>query len=107
LSDEEEVSKKTLPPPKQRDEYESSGADSGDDYVQEKHQPSVVGKARKIKRKRTLDADGQPRKRKRRVPVVEPDLTELTPEQGDIKLRLAMRFVLTTGSCSATDRYAN
>ncbi|KAF8348945.1 transcription factor iws1 [Amanita rubescens] len=81
LSDEEEVSKKTLPPPKQRDEYESSGADSGDDYVQEKHQPSVVGKARKIKRKRTLDADGQPRKRKRRVPVVEPDLTELTPEQ--------------------------
>jgi transcription factor SPN1 len=80
LSDEEEVSKKTLPQAKQRDDYESSGADSGDDYVQEKHHPSVVGKARKIKRKRTLDADGQPRKRKRRTPV-EPDLSELTPDQ--------------------------
>ena len=76
-----EVSKKTLPQAKQRDDYESSGADSGDEYVQEKHHPSVVGKARKIKRKRTLDADGQPRKRKRRTPV-EPDLTELTPDQG-------------------------
>ncbi|PFH53170.1 hypothetical protein AMATHDRAFT_73710 [Amanita thiersii Skay4041] len=81
LSDEEEVSKKTLRQAKPRDEYESSGADSGDDYVQEKHLPSVVGKAKKIKRKRTLDADGQPRKRKRRIPV-EPDLVDLTPEQG-------------------------
>ncbi|KIL58755.1 hypothetical protein M378DRAFT_200399 [Amanita muscaria Koide BX008] len=80
LSDEEEVSKKIIPSAKPRDDYESSGADSGDEYVQERRHPSVVGKARKIKRKRTLDADGQPRKRKKRVPV-EPDLSELTPEQ--------------------------
>ena len=77
-----DVSKKLLPPSKPADDYESSGADSGDDYVQEKRQSSVVGKARKIKRKRALDADGQPRKRKKRI-FVEPDLSELTPEQGD------------------------
>lgn len=96
------MSKKTLAPPKQRNEYESSGADSGDDYVQERHQASVVGKARKIKRKRPLDADGQPRKRKRRVPV-EPDPSELTPEQGNITFQAVMRSVLRLGSCPTTD----
>ncbi|KAF8623638.1 hypothetical protein AX17_007338 [Amanita inopinata Kibby_2008] len=79
LSDEEEVSKKIIRQVKPRRDYESSGADSGDDYVQEKRQPSVIGKARKIKRRRTLGVDTQSRKRKRSP--VEPDLTELTPEQ--------------------------
>ncbi|KAF8156910.1 hypothetical protein B0H34DRAFT_477905 [Crassisporium funariophilum] len=66
---------------KQRDEYESSGADSEDDYVQEC--PSLA----KVKKRERKTAQ---RKRKRKQPV-EIDLNELPPEHAN-RIRLDMQI---------------
>jgi transcription factor SPN1 len=66
-----------------RDEYESSGADSEDEYVQERR--PIQAKKRTKARKGGDGEDGgrrpAQRKRKRKQPV-EVDLSELPPEQG-------------------------
>ncbi|KJA26245.1 hypothetical protein HYPSUDRAFT_52560 [Hypholoma sublateritium FD-334 SS-4] len=78
---------------KPREDYESSGGESEDEYVQSTRPPSV-GKARKRVSKRTSNKDdGEPkaqRKRKRQQPV-EVDLTDLPPEQAN-KIRLDMKI---------------
>lgn len=63
-----------------RDDYESSGGESGDDYVQEK-QKTVK---KKVRRERQEEEVRRPKKRKRRLPAptIEQDLDSLPPEQG-------------------------
>lgn len=85
---------------KPREDYESSGGESEDDYVQSTRPPSV-GKARKRVTKRSSNKDdGEPkaqRKRKRQQPV-EVDLTDLPPEQGERPTQLKLGpsdFLLT------------
>ncbi len=87
-------------PVKPREDYESSGGESEDDYVQSTRPPSV-GKARKRVSKRSSTKDGgEPkaqRKRKRQQPV-EVDLTDLPPEQGERPTQLELGpsgFLLT------------
>ena len=84
---EAQLPPKPRPSKPSRDDYESSGGDSEDDYVQQRPSSSTVGKAKKrVKRRKTATGDdGEPkavtRKRKRKEPV-EVDLSELPPEQG-------------------------
>ncbi|KIM40514.1 hypothetical protein M413DRAFT_445962 [Hebeloma cylindrosporum] len=77
--------------PKPREDYESSGGDSEDEYVQARPAPA---KPKKRSRKSAATAeDGEPktqRKRKRKQPV-EIDLSELPPEQAK-KVRLDMKI---------------
>lgn len=66
-------------------EHESSGADSEDDYVQERPSSSKPKKQKRTKRKDAgEDGESRPvqRKRKRKQPAEEIDLSELPPEQG-------------------------
>jgi len=76
-------------PPKVREDYESSGGDSEDDYVQARPAIAKTKKRSSSRRKSGAAAeDGEPktqRKRKRKQPV-EIDLTDLPPEQGEFSL---------------------
>ncbi|KAJ3484018.1 hypothetical protein NLJ89_g12015 [Agrocybe chaxingu] len=75
--------------PKPREEYDSSGGDSEDDYVQER---PGAGKTKKRTAKKARVDGGEPkalqRKRKRKQPV-EVDLSELPPQQGAFLSSLA------------------
>jgi transcription factor SPN1 len=75
--------------PKPREDYESSGGDSEDDYVQARPAIAKTKKRSSSSRKSAAAAeDGEPkaqRKRKRKQPV-EIDLSDLPPEQGEFSL---------------------
>uniref|UniRef100_A0A8H7Y353 TFIIS N-terminal domain-containing protein n=1 Tax=Psilocybe cubensis TaxID=181762 RepID=A0A8H7Y353_PSICU len=71
-----------------RDEYESTGGDSEDDYQQER---PAAGKTKKRLKKAADGGEGKvQRKRKRKAPV-EVDLADLPPEQAS-RARLDMRL---------------
>ncbi|KAF8150676.1 hypothetical protein B0H34DRAFT_756329 [Crassisporium funariophilum] len=77
---------------KQRDEYESSGADSEDDYVQERPSLAKVKKRSSVGRKATEDGERKTAQKKRkRKPAPEIDLNDLPPEQAN-KIRLDMQI---------------
>ncbi|KAF9000685.1 transcription factor iws1 [Cyathus striatus] len=87
-SDEEELVQR----PDKRNDYDSSGADSEDDY-QERHTSQKPKKRLSKSRQPDGDEGGRrpvQRKRKRKQPV-EVDLSELPPEQAS-KLRLDMQI---------------
>jgi transcription factor SPN1 len=65
---------------KPRDEYESSGGESEDDYVQERTQNTKIKKRTSSGRKSA--ESGEKRKRKRRQPPPPIDPNDLPPEQG-------------------------
>ncbi|KAJ7650128.1 transcription factor iws1 [Roridomyces roridus] len=75
------------PSPAARD-YESSAADSEDDYAQKR---VIKSKKRTKVRKSTEDARPTQRKRKRKAPPEPIDLSELPPEQAN-KIRLDMQI---------------
>jgi len=97
LSEYEDVQQQqvvALPPPppgrpKPRDEYESSGGDSEDDYVQERPQSTKTKKRSSLGRKPI--ESGEKRKRKRKQPPPPVDFSDLPPEQAN-KLRLDMKI---------------
>ena len=94
-----------LPPPppgrpsKPRDEYESSGGDSEDDYVQERPQSTKIKKRSSLGRKPT--ESGEQRKRKRKQPPPPVDFSDLPPEQGKSPMKARIITNVLAFLCSA------
>ena len=84
--------RKTVPPPKTFED-ESSAGESGDEYVQD----SAPSKTKRRTKRRDDDDDDSrrpvQRKRKRKV-LVEQDLSELPPEQGEYAILLKTTFLM-------------